>query len=104
MSSSTTVLMEPPQVLADSTPQAQDSSIRHQGDNIALESLGGPEPTVGQGSGELSNVSRIQQRWNSPRGNTWKTAAAFLALFNCGANDASYGVSYTVLYILPELE
>ena len=59
---------------------------------IALESLGGPEPGAGEEARELTNASRIQQRWNNPRSNTWKIVAAFLALFNSGANDASYGV------------
>lgn len=62
----------------------------HQG--VALESLGGPEPGAGEDGRELTNASRVQQRWNNPRSNTWKIAAAYLALFNSGANDASYGV------------
>ena len=59
---------------------------------VALESLGGPEPGTGEEGSELPNASRVQQRWNNPRSNTWKLAAAYLALFNSGANDASYGV------------
>lgn len=71
------------------TSSEQEPAV-HQG--IALESLGGPEPGAGEEGRELTNASRVQQRWNNPRSNTWKIAAAYLALFNSGANDASYGV------------
>ena len=31
-------------------------------------------------------------RWNTPRTNTWRLGLTFLALFNLGLNDASFGV------------
>ena len=93
---STTTLTEHPQfALIPQMPKEahtlpEEEPTVHQG--IALESLGGPEPGAGEEGRELTNASRVQQRWNSPRSNTWKIAAAYLALFNSGANDASYGV------------
>ena len=93
---STTTLTEPlkfavnPQVPKEvHTLPGEEPALQQ---SIALESLGGPEPGTGEEGGELTNASRVQQRWNNPRSNTWKIAAAYLALFNSGANDASYGV------------
>ena len=93
MSSTTTAtLIEPPKVAASLELPTEGPTLHPQSETVALESLGGPEPDAGEETGELTNVSRIQQRWNSPKGNTWKIAAVFLAFFNSGVNDASYGV------------
>ena len=93
---STTTLTEPlkfavnPQIPKEVHTVPREEPDVDQG--IALESLGGPEPGAGDEGRELTNASRLQQRWNNPKRNTWKIAAAYLALFNSGANDASYGV------------
>ena len=99
MSSTTTTLTRPPKFAVDpQMPKAvhtlpeEEPTVHHPREGIALESLGGPEPGAGEENRELTNASRIQQRWNNPKSNTWKIAAVYLALFNAGANDASYGV------------
>ena len=98
---STTTLTEPvkfavnPQIPQEVQTVPREEFAVDQG--IALESLGGPEPGAGDEGRELTNASRLQQRWNYPKRNTWKIAAAYLALFNSGANDASYGVCISIL-------
>ena len=39
------------------------------------------------------NVEDEAPKWNYPRGNLYRTLAAFWSLFTMGANDAAYGVS-----------
>ena len=43
---------------------------------------------------------RVQQSWNRPLINRWRLCAAFFALVNVGANDASYGalLPYITIY------
>lgn len=86
---STTTLTEPLKFAVNPQLPREEPNVQQ---SIALESLGGPEPGAGDEGRELTNAARVQQRWNNPKSNTWKIAAAYLALFNSGANDASYGV------------
>ena len=92
MPSATSTITETPEAPENPRIRLEASTSRQEGNNITLQSLGDPEPGIRDENRELTNVSRVQQRWNSPASNTWKTAAVYLALFNCGANDASYGV------------
>lgn len=91
------------------SPKSPNRSLRSvvRGDDIPLQTLGGsnneaaPRESAERGgdNGEEmtgvvagSNVARVQQRWNQPKGNVWRLGAVFLAMMNIGANDASYGV------------
>jgi hypothetical protein len=62
---------KPPSINAGKTLQEQDP----------IERL--PSPTT-QADAKL-------ERWNAPRGNLWKTLAAFWSFVVMGANDAAYG-------------
>lgn len=40
-----------------------------------------------------STTVSVVERWNSPKGNIYRTAATLFAFIIMGANDAAYGVS-----------
>lgn len=68
-------MAKPPSINAGKTLQEKDP----------IERL--PSPTT-QADAKL-------ERWNAPRGNVWRTLAAFWSFIVMGANDAAYGVCFS---------